>query len=83
MTSNAETSTPRTPEQILADFDAGCRGEADIDMRAVLWEVIEDLLDSLGRYEAWDFEESATPAEIVRQCKGMLTDYLVNNYGDD
>jgi hypothetical protein len=80
-------SLKRTPEEILFVFDQaqerldGIEPEV-FDMRVLVWEVIEDLLDSLGRYDTWEFESDA-PRDVVRACKDMLTDYVVNNYGDD
>lgn len=77
----------RSPDEILDAFDAGSRDRIvlvprQIDMRGVLWEVIEDILDSLGRYASWKFDDASPPA-VVKECKAMLTDYVTNAYGDD
>lgn len=74
----------RTPDEILDDFDAIAELIADHDewnLRALLWEVIEDMLDSLQGYATWDFATDA-PDDIVSECRNMLADYVTNNYGD-
>lgn len=59
----------RSPDVIMEDFDAGAKGTRDVDMRGILWEIIEDILDSI---RLADGDVLAT-----------VTDYVANNYGDD
>jgi hypothetical protein len=47
-----------------------------------VWPVLEDVLDTLDGYTTWDFK-STVPADIVAECKAMLTDYVTNRYGED
>lgn len=73
----------RTPDEILNDLDsfAGTQDEL-AQLHELVWEVIDDLLDSLGRYSSWAYV-NLTPDGIVAECKAMLTDYVTNAYGDD
>lgn len=36
----------RDPDDILNDFDHGCAGQADHDMREIMWQIIDSVRDS-------------------------------------
>lgn len=84
----------RTPAEIRTDLDTVQvvldRFTRDpIEVWPLVWEVIEDMLDSLHKYRAWDFAPFKAPTmagmvavEVVDQCHDMLTDYVANHYGD-
>lgn len=74
------TANPRTPDQILEDFETGCQGAmANMDMRAILWEVIDDIRQSYRlAMEAEDVDEGTVDA-----VQDTVLDYAVNHYGDD
>ncbi len=70
----------RTPDKILEDFDAGAsRGASgDVDMHAVLHEVIADITN------AYALAMSAhVPAAVVDAIQCEVHNYVANNYGDD
>lgn len=68
----------RPASEILADFDRGCRGEADIDMRAILWEVIEDICTTYRLAI-----DATTTERTLQRIERDVDDYLANNYGDN
>lgn len=73
----------RPASEILADYDRGCRGEADIDMRAILWEVIEDVRESYGLAIKHERAISMYPDDLdFDSIEASVSDYLTNNYGD-
>ena len=79
MTDPNQTQQPsRTPSQIMADFDRAALGVADIDMHAVLWEMLDDARSS------WRLALAAqghlTP-EQINDADATVTDYLANHYG--
>jgi hypothetical protein len=73
------TTNPRTPDEIMTDFDAAVAGQADIDPRAILWEIIEDIQHSYSLAMA----NTAVPLVDEETISGTVSDYLVNHYGDD
>ena len=78
----------RTPDEIMADFDAGSKGLADIDMRGVLWEIIEDILSSVNLAEtemllAYVENKDVLYSEDPPNIYATVQDYVVNHYGDD
>lgn len=68
----------RNPGDILNDFDNGAAGLDDIDMRAVLWEVIEDVCQSY-QLALGEILDDNSAAEI----NTIVLDYLTNHYGTD
>lgn len=75
------TVAPRHPDQIMEDFDRGCRGLSDIDMKGVLWEVIEDLLASVKlACESHDADPKFVTMDSIYTT---VVDYATNSYGDD
>lgn len=66
-------------DNILRDFDAGCSGSADIDMRAILWEIIADVTDSYAKAMKSAYISIATQKEIT----DTVDAYLVHHYGDN
>jgi hypothetical protein len=73
---NDSASAARTPDEIMDDFDAGCRGQADIDMHAVAWEIMEDVQSSC----ALAMKEAGVPAGVVASVMQTVSDYLMNHY---
>ena len=69
----------RTPEQLLQEYDDGCHGRADVDMRGILHAIIADVQDSYTKamlaHGASDVTAKAVTTEV--------TDYIINHYGDD
>lgn len=78
----AGESAHRVAQAILDDFDAGCRGEGDHDMRGLLWEVIEDIRLAY-RVAMIDALDTAPADQIIATVESTVNDYVVNNYGDD
>lgn len=66
----------RRPDEILWELDllTGGRG------RELLWEVLEDVLDTVKSNGYWIFQRNI---EDVDQLLTQTKDYLVNHYGDD
>lgn len=69
---------PRTPAELLADYDDGCQGRRDIDMRAILHEIIEDVRESYRMAIAGE-----THQRVLDRIDNEVDDYLANHYGDD
>ena len=70
---------PRLPDEIMTDFQAGCQGTADIDMTALLWEIIQDVMDSY-----WlAMKNQQVSLKDALNIQDTVVDYLANNYGDD
>jgi hypothetical protein len=65
----------QTPEQLMADFDAGAQGLKDVDMRTTLWAVINDIRDS---YRRAINTAGVNPAPIEAE----VDDYLAHHYED-
>jgi hypothetical protein len=72
----AGSITPQTPEQLLADFDAGSQGVSDVDMRSVLWAIIADVKDSYRR------AMSGISPDAAEAIQSEVDDYLAAHYGD-
>lgn len=73
--------SPRTADDILTDYDRGCRGEADIDMRSIMWEIIDAVRDSYA-LALRGTKQPLTREQIV-EVEQTVEDFLVNSYGDD
>lgn len=85
----------RTPDEILTDFDAGCSGVADYDMREILHEVIADicssytlainakLIDLFGISGMYGNLAQKVAEEMTNDINTTVEGYIVNNYGDD
>lgn len=73
----------KSPDEILDILDQAQAqlGTEQFDLRSLLWEVITDILNSIGDYSVWDFADS-DPVAVVNECHAMLTDYVVHYYGD-
>lgn len=69
----------QTPEQLLQQFDAGCQGTADIDMRGVLHAIVADIQDSYTK-AMLAHGASAVTAKAVTN---VVNDYIANHYGDN
>jgi hypothetical protein len=66
------------PETLLADFDAGSQGLRDVDMRATLWAIVEDVRDSYRK----TMKSSGIDASVIGYIDSQVDDYLTNHYGD-
>lgn len=70
---------PRTPDALLADFDKGIKGQADIDMYDVLWEILDDVRSSYRlAMKMHDFHD-----DYVEDVDKTVFDYIVNHYGEE
>lgn len=69
--------TPRTPNQILADFEAGARGTADTDMMAVLHEAFDDLRSSYRLA----LSDLLSPDDLAL-VEATVDDYLGNHWSE-
>lgn len=69
----------RTPDELMKDYDDGCKGLRDIDMHSILWEIIEDIQDSY--LLAMERSGIVLPRRI--QIEAIVSDYLASHYGDD
>lgn len=74
------TEPMRTPDEIMTDFYAGCSGQSDIDMHAVLWEILEDVLNSVKLASTAYMKDGYTDGGSIHDT---VRDYVVNHYGDD
>jgi hypothetical protein len=68
-----------TPEQLLARFDAGAQGRADVDMRETLWAILTDVQNSYGLA----MKEAGIEISKRVEIHATVSDYLANHYGDD
>ena len=67
----------RHPAAILAEFDAGCAGDPDVDLRGLLLEVIGDIVDS-----GVLFLTGPVASEVVADFQDTLDGYVSYYYGD-
>lgn len=74
----------RMPDQIMGDFDIATRGQADIDPREVLWEVIDDIRSSyrLAMEHALKGLGVDWP-NLVDEVQDTVLSYVSDAYGDD
>lgn len=75
---------PRNPDDILTDIDAldtSFVEDQSLTPRGLLWEVIEDVRDSYRLA----MEGLVDPLSVSQRwtIEQAVSDYLVNNYGDD
>lgn len=81
----------RHPDEILGDLDGiaiGHRGITRDYLRSLLHEVIADVLDSVRlAMSTPDSPDAGTPTYVEPERRQAIlttvTDYVVNNYGDD
>lgn len=69
---------PRPSHQILTDYDDGCAGRRDIDMRAVMHEIIDDIRSSYKLAL-----KGVVPDRVIEAIEQNMDDYVANHYGDD
>lgn len=67
------------PDLLMQDFEAGCKGTADVDMHEVLHAILADVLDSVS-LALEGVGMSSTNRKIVRES---IEDYIANHYGSD
>lgn len=68
----------------MADFDAACCGQSDLDPREILWEVISDILDSVD-LAVRCYTDPAYPSDsddLNIEITDTVRDYVGNHYGD-
>lgn len=68
-----------SPDGLLQRFDDGCRGQADIDMRGVLWDILHDVQSSYRLA----MTVAGVAVTLVDEIETTVEDYLANSYGDD
>jgi len=66
----------RPPDDIMLDFDDGAFGVRDIDMHTVLWEIIDDILDS---YDLAMRNAKLDQAQYL-EISDTVKDYITNHY---
>ena len=78
------------PDLLMADFEAGCKGTADVDMHEVLHAIIGDVLDSvrlaMSTPDPDDLDHghpTFVPKERRDNILATVEDYIVNNYGGE
>lgn len=74
----------RTPDQIMADFDRlPLTTLRRADVQALLWDVLEDVLDSVNlacqTYDRAECGDYSTVDDIYYVVK----DYVTNHYGEN
>lgn len=72
------------PDLLMEDFEAGCKGTADVDMMEVLHAILSDVVDTM-RLVLDDLPVMGTAseeAERKRQAVLAVEDYIANNYGE-
>lgn len=67
------------PDLLMEQFEAGCKGTADVDMHEVLHAILADVVDSMRL--ALDEEVLAAQADKADVIK-VVEDYIANNYGE-
>lgn len=74
----------RHPDEIMADFETGTKGLADIDIDSVLWEIIYDILDSV-KLACTTYDNTRHPhpqSTTMEHIHTTVEDYITNHYGD-
>lgn len=74
-----QVGSPDHPDRLMQRFLAGARGEADIDMVGVLWDVFADVRSSYRLA----LEEVGMNDVNIEAIDKTVEDYLTNHYGDD
>jgi hypothetical protein len=72
-------SDPTDPDVLMEQFHKGARGEADIDMKDVLWGILADVQSSYRLA----LEQVGMNDINIESVEKTVTDYLTNHYGDD
>lgn len=68
-----------SPDELLNRFDAGAQGRADVDMRGVLWDILNDVRQSY----LLALREAGVHSATANTVDKTVYDYLINHYGDD
>lgn len=66
----------RTPTQINEDLDAALKGTADIDPLDVIFEIVDDALDSMSLA----LREAGVAQEVIDAALETTNDYIGNHY---
>jgi hypothetical protein len=66
------------PDELLEAYDRGCRGQADVDMRRILHEIIQDVRHSTRLAMA----SAGIPEQTVIQVDAVVDNYVANHYAD-
>lgn len=78
MRAPAGRQVPRHPDEVMQDFAEGCQGRADIDMKDVLHEIIDDIVDTVDLALSARIDDRRR-----REAIAEVGDYVANHYGDD
>ena len=70
------TENKRSPAQINEDLEAALQGTADIDTVAVIFEIVDDALDSMSLA----LKEAGVAQEVIDAALEVTNDYLGNHY---
>jgi len=78
------------PDELCEAFEQGIKGQADIDVVAVVDAIVLDIIDSAGlaMEEAitWHFQRepnlAAVAAHLRAAAQKVVTDYYANHYGE-
>jgi len=75
---------PRTPDQIMKDFEAAAYGRADYDIHLTLDEILQDVLDSVKlACTAYDEHGHCPAVSTVNHIFHTVDDYVANHYGEN
>lgn len=82
----------RSPDEIMNLLDDGLQGLSDVDVKSLIWEIIEDVIDTATTLYATDVLEamanqdgdSELPlhANLKAHCKASMEDMVGNAWGD-
>jgi hypothetical protein len=73
-------NSPMTlPETLMADFESGCVGRADVDMSEVLHAIIGDVIDTAVLAVR---ELQADADDLPTEVRNVVEDYVANHYGE-
>ncbi|MCZ4580477.1 MULTISPECIES: hypothetical protein [Gordonia] len=77
---STEPSLARSPDEIMHDLDQALCGRADIDAKAVIFELIDDIRSA---YRLAIASHIGRPCTAVSTIDLEIDDYIANHYGDD
>lgn len=72
----------RDPRELCRDFRKGVTGQADIDVAAVVHEIIQDVLQAVDLAGAAQYGPRSPEASAVANSVGVALDYVTEHYGD-
>jgi len=75
-------ANPRLPDAIMADFVTAAHGQADLDITDVLFEILDDVIDSGALFLRSLADRGLLAPNIVEDYRTSVSDYVANHYGD-